>query len=68
MAAHLDRLNANQLMPRLLTAAERQEHRLDRLRELRATIDALRREQTSRDPLLAWVMEQSSEPDARRGD
>jgi hypothetical protein len=32
--------------------------KLDRLRELRATIDALRTEQTAADPLLAWVMRQ----------
>lgn len=57
-------------LPRLLTAAERTEHRLQRLRELRATIDALRSEQTSRDPLLAWVMEQAAGPEreARRAD
>jgi hypothetical protein len=34
--------------------------KLDRLRELRATIEALRVEQTASDPLLAWVMEQNS--------
>ena len=34
-------------------------HKLDRLRELRATIDALRQEQSSQDPLLAWVVEQA---------
>lgn len=34
--------------------------KLDRLRELRATIDALRTEQTAADPLLAWVMQQRS--------
>jgi hypothetical protein len=31
--------------------------KLDRLRELHATIEALRREQRNEDPLLAWVME-----------
>jgi hypothetical protein len=52
--------SANQIIsfvPGPLTAAERERHRLDRLLELRATIEALRTEQTSRDPLLAWVME-----------
>lgn len=34
--------------------------KLDRLRELRATIDALRTEQTAADPLLAWVMGQET--------
>lgn len=33
--------------------------KLDRLRELRAAIDALRTEQTAADPLLAWVMQQN---------
>lgn len=46
------------LVPGPLTAVEREQHRLDRLLELRATIDALRNEQTSSDPLLAWVVEQ----------
>ncbi|HEX6639354.1 MAG TPA: hypothetical protein VF033_16990 [Steroidobacteraceae bacterium] len=62
MPADANLLRANQLrvvdlMPRALTAAERERHRLDRLRELRATIDALRHEQTSHDPLLAWVVD-----------
>lgn len=39
--------------------------KLDRLRELRATIDALRVEQTASDPLLAWVMAQNSPPGDR---
>jgi hypothetical protein len=30
--------------------------KLDRLRELRATIDALRCDQASKDPLLDWVI------------
>ncbi len=68
MAANLNRLNATHLMPRLLTAAERDEHRLDRLRELRATIDALRHEQTARDPLLAWVMDRSRRDAAGHAD
>jgi hypothetical protein len=37
--------------------------KLDRLRELRATIDALRTEQTADDPLLAWVMQVRSTDD-----
>ena len=32
-------------------------HKLDRLRELRAVIDTLRRESEPRDPLLAWIVE-----------
>jgi hypothetical protein len=34
------------------------ERKLDRLRELRATIDALRGEREAEDPLLAWVLAQ----------
>lgn len=56
MPAHTHQAKVIDLMPRALTAAEREQHRLDRLRELRATIDALRDEQVSRDPLLAWVI------------
>jgi hypothetical protein len=37
-------------------AGEYEQHRIDRLRELRAVIEALRHEQESRDPLLAWVL------------
>jgi hypothetical protein len=32
-------------------------YKLDRLRELRATIDCLRSEREGRDPLLAWIVE-----------
>ena len=38
-------------------AADFDGRRLDRLRELRAVIDALRHEKESGDPLLAWVLE-----------
>jgi hypothetical protein len=41
-------------------SVELEQVKLDRLRELRATIDALRTEQTAADPLLAWVMAQDS--------
>lgn len=37
----------------------RERDKLDRLRELRAAIEALRQETSSQDPLLAWVVEQS---------
>jgi hypothetical protein len=37
-------------------------HKLDRLRELRATIDALRQEKSSQDPLMAWVAGQPQQP------
>jgi hypothetical protein len=41
-------------------SVELEQIKLDRLRELRATIDALRTEQTAADPLLAWVMRQNA--------
>ena len=34
--------------------------KLDRLRELRATIDGLRSEREQRDPLLAWILEREN--------
>jgi hypothetical protein len=40
-----------------LAAADHDQLRLDRLRELRAVIDTLRCEKESQDPLLAWVIE-----------
>jgi hypothetical protein len=40
------------------TPFELERLKLDRLRELRATIDSLRHEHQARDPLMAWVMEQ----------
>jgi len=47
------------VVPRSL-AGEYDEHRLDRLRELRAVIDTLRHEQEKTDPLLAWVVQNNS--------
>ena len=40
------------------TTLELEQRKLDRLRELRATIEALRGERESADPLLAWVLAQ----------
>jgi hypothetical protein len=40
-----------------MSPAELEQHRIDRLRELRMTIDALRQEQATHDPLLAWVIQ-----------
>jgi hypothetical protein len=40
-----------------LKQVDHDQQRLDRLRELRAVIDSLRHEKESRDPLLAWVIE-----------
>ena len=41
------------------TPHELEQLKLDRLKELRATIDALRCEHRAGDPLLAWVMEEN---------
>jgi hypothetical protein len=70
MPADVNRANVIPLLPRALTRAEREAHRLDRLRELRATIDALRHEQSAHDPLLAWVLGQEAMagPSAARRD
>ena len=48
-------------VPRTPAPLALERHKLDRLRELRATIDALRQEKTSQDPLLAWVIEQEQQ-------
>lgn len=40
---------------------ERERLKLDRLRELRATIDALRGEPCDSDPLLQWVLHAQAE-------
>lgn len=50
------------LVPGPLTRGERDQLRRDRLMELRATIEAIRHEQTSRDPLLAWVLKGEADP------
>jgi hypothetical protein len=42
------------------TPLELEQLKLDRLRQLRATIESLRDEQQARDPLLTWVMEQET--------
>jgi hypothetical protein len=40
------------------TPLQLEQLKLERLRELRAAIEALRGEQRTADPLLAWVLEQ----------
>lgn len=57
-ADRFDILDSNDLP----TPAELEQHRLDRLLELRAVIETLRSEQAGRDPLLAWVIEQEGNP------
>jgi hypothetical protein len=41
-------------------------HKLDRLRELRAVIEALHHERESRDPLLSWIIEREATENLRR--
>ena len=36
------------------------QHKLDRLRELRAVIDSLQQERDPFDPLLTWIVERNS--------
>ena len=43
-------------VPAPLKAGLPEHDKLDRLRELRATIDALRHESSPPDPLVAWAM------------
>ena len=52
--------------PEIPTPMELEQRKLDRLRELRATIDALRGEQESQDPLLAWVRAQETSQENRQ--
>jgi hypothetical protein len=58
---------ANQIIKAVsqaLSPAELEQHKIDRLRELRMAIDALRNEQVNRDPLLAWVIENEGTDEA----
>ena len=57
MAASANRLESLNLMNHVPTA-QMEQHRLDRLLELRAVVESLRCEQAAKDPLLAWVIEQ----------
>jgi hypothetical protein len=58
MAACANRLTVVHQLADALTPAELAQLKLDRLRELRSAIDALRCEQETRDPLLAWAIDQ----------
>ncbi len=56
MAASANRLTVVHQLASSLSASELEQLKLERLRELRSTIDALRVEQETADPLLAWVL------------
>ncbi len=61
-AARNNRLELVSFSP--CTTVELEQRKLDRLRELQATIEALRGERETTDPLLAWVLarQQSRDP------
>jgi hypothetical protein len=48
------------------TPQELEQRRIDRLRELRAIVDALRCERETADPLLAWVRDQEHRDSGNR--
>lgn len=58
MAASANRLTVINQLASSLNASELEQLKLERLRELRSTIDALRVEGESEDPLLAWAIGQ----------
>jgi hypothetical protein len=58
MPAAANRITVVRELASTLSPAQLEELRLERLRELRATIDALRVERETHDPLLAWVIGQ----------
>ena len=53
-----NRLTVVHQLASTLSPAELEELKLERLRELRNTIDALRCERQIRDPLLAWAIDE----------
>ena len=58
MAASANRLTVIHQLASSLSASELEQLKLERLRELRSAIDALRVEQEAGDPLLAWAIDQ----------
>ena len=66
MAAAANRLTVIHQLADSLSRDELEQLKLARLRELRSTIDALRSERESQDPLLAWAIGQEQAPDEPR--
>ena len=66
MAAAANRLTVIHQLASSLSPDELARLKLARLRELRNTIDQLRSEQETCDPLLAWVIGQENAPDEPR--
>ena len=65
MAAAANKLTVIHQLASTLSPSEFEDLKLDRLQELRRAIDALRNERESRDPLLAWVIDQEGERGTR---
>lgn len=64
MAARANRLTVIHQLASTLSASDLEQLKLERLRELRSTIDALRVEQKAGDPLLAWAIDQEQTEEA----
>ena len=64
MAASANRITVIHQLASTLSASELERLKLERLRELRSAIDALRCEQESVDPLLSWAISQERAEEA----
>lgn len=64
MAARANQLTVIHQLASTLSASELEQLKLERLRELRSTIAALRVEQEAGDPLLAWAIDQEQADEA----
>ena len=67
MAARANRLTVINQLASTLSASDLEQLKLERLRELRSTIDALRVEQEAGDPLLAWAIDREQTEEAAGG-
>ena len=67
MAARANRLTVIHQLASTLSASDLEQLKLERLRELRSTIDALRVEQEAGDPLLAWAIDPEQTEEAAGG-
>ena len=67
MAARANRLTVIHQLASTLSASDLEQLKLERLRELRSTIDALRVEQEAGDPLLACAIDREQTEEAAGG-
>jgi len=67
MAARANRLTVIHQLASTLSASDLEQLKLERLRELRSTIDALRVEQEAGDPLRAWAIDREQTEEAAGG-